>query len=56
MTYRIRRMDLRVSSSFWKKTAGKLWQTSLTEELKISQFLPREMRQMGAENDNYLRQ
>ena len=37
---------------FWIKTVDKVWQARLTEELKISQFLPREMRQIGAENDN----
>ena len=41
---------------FWIKTADKVWQTRLTEELKISQFLSREMRQIGAENDNCFQQ
>ena len=53
MASRIWHMDLRIASSFGIKTADRVWQTSLTEELKISQFLPREMRQIGAENDNF---
>ena len=47
---------LKGSIQLWIKTADRVRQTSLTEELNISQFLPREMRQIGAENDNCLRQ
>ena len=36
MTSRIWHMDLRIASSFGIKTADRVWQTSLTEELKIS--------------------
>ena len=49
MTSCIWHMDYKGSIQFWIKTADRVWQTSLTEELKISQFLPREMRQTGAE-------
>ena len=56
MTSRIWRMDFKGIIQFWIKTADKVWQTRLTEELKMVQFLPREMRQIGAENDNCFRQ
>ena len=42
MTSRIWHMDLRVASSFGIKTADRVWQTSLTEELKISVSLARD--------------
>ena len=56
MTSGIWHMDLKGSIQFWIKTVDRVWQTSLTEELKIRQFLPLEMRQIGAKNENCLRQ
>ena len=49
-------MDFRVASSFGKRRRTEFGRLSLTEQLKISQFLPQEMQQIDAENDNCLQQ